>query len=67
MIGVVDMVRAIRSGRKHRANGELTYHVLELMTAFDKSSESGEHIKIQSTVERPAPFPTGLKEWEVDD
>jgi len=67
MIGVVDMVRAIRSKRLHRASGELTYHVLELMTAFDKSSQSGQHVEIQSTVERPAPFPTGLNEWEVED
>jgi len=67
MIGVVDMVRAIRSGRPHRASGELTYHVLELMTSFDKSSQSGEHVEIQSTVERPEPFPTGLNEWEVED
>lgn len=67
MIGVVDMVSAIRSGRLHRANGELIYHVLELMTAFDKSSQSGQHIEIQSTVERPAPFPAGLNEWEVDE
>lgn len=67
MIGVVDMVCAIRSGRPHRANGELTYHILELMTAFDKSSQSGQHIQIQSKVERPAPFPPGLDEWKVDN
>ena len=66
MIGVVDMVTAIRSGRPHRANGDLTYHVLELMTAFDKSSQSGQHIEIQSTVERPALFPEGLDEWTAD-
>ena len=67
MIGVVDMVCAIRSGRPHRASGELIYHVLELMTAFDKSSQSGKHVEIQSAVERPAPFPLGLDEWTVDD
>ena len=67
MIGVVDMARAIRSGRPQRASGALTYHVLELMTAFDKSSQSGQHIQIQSTTERPAPFPVGLDEWTVDD
>jgi len=67
MIGVVDMITAIRSERPHRASGDLTYHVLELMTAFDKSSQSGQHAEIQSTVERPAPFPTGLDEWTVDD
>ena len=66
-IGVIDMVRAIRSGRPHRANDTLAYHVLEVMLAFDKSSESGEHVEIQSTVERPAPLPLGLDEWEVED
>jgi len=67
MIGVIDMVKAIRTGRKHRANGELAFHVLEVMRAFDKSSKSGQHVEIQSMPERPAPFPLGLKEWEVDD
>ena len=66
-IGVIDMVRAIRSGRPHRASGALAFHVLEIMLAFDKSSESGRHIEIQSTVERPAPLPIGLDEWEVED
>ena len=66
-IGVIDMVRAIRSGRPHRASDALAYHVLEVMLAFDKSSESGVHVEIQSTVERPAPLPLGLDEWKVED
>ncbi|MFQ6040005.1 MAG: Gfo/Idh/MocA family protein [Candidatus Poribacteria bacterium] len=67
MIGVIDMVCAIRSGRAHRASGDLAYHVLEVMTAFDKSSQSGQHVEMQTAVERPNPFPSGLNEWEVDD
>ena len=66
MIGVIDMVSAIRLGRTHRANGVLAYHVLEVMLAFDKSSETSEHVEIESTTERPAPLPTGLQEWEID-
>ena len=66
MIGVIDMVSAIRSGREHRANGALAYHVLEVMCAFDKSSETGEHVIIESTTERPASVPIGLNEWEID-
>ena len=66
MIGVVDMVKAIRDGRPHRASGDQALHVLEVMTAFDKSSESGQHIQIQNIIDRPAPFPVGLNEWEVD-
>ena len=60
------MVSAIRSGRTHRANGTLAYHVLEVMLAFDKSSETGEHVRIESTTERPDPVPLGLNEWEID-
>ena len=66
MIGVIDMVCAIRSGRPQRVSGDLAYHVLDVMTAFDRSSQAGQHIDMQTTVERPAPFPLGLNEWEVD-
>ena len=66
MIGVIDMVSAIQSGRMHRANGALAYHMLEGMCAFDKSSETGEHVVIESTTERPDPVPIGLNEWEID-
>lgn len=67
MIGVIDMVCAIRSERPHRASGALAYHALEVMLAFDKSSRLGQHVEIQSTVERPSPLPLGLNEWEVED
>lgn len=66
MIGVIDMVRAIRSGREHRASGTLAQHVLETMLAFDKSSNAGQYVEIQSTVVRPASLPLGLNEWEVE-
>ena len=66
MIGVIDMVSAIRSGRMHRANGALAYHVLEVMLAFDKSSETSKHVIIESTTARPDPLPLGLQEWVVD-
>ncbi len=66
MFGVIDMVSAIQNRREHRANGTLAYHVLEVMLAFDKSSQTGEHVQLESTTERPVPMPPGLKEWEVD-
>lgn len=59
-IGVADMAYAIVYGRKHRANGELAYHVLDLMHSFDESSAEGRHIAIESHCERPAPLPIGL-------
>ena len=67
VIGVIDMVCAIHSGRPHRVSGNLAYHVLDVMTAFDRSSRSGQHIEMQTTVERPNSFPAGLNEWEVDN
>jgi hypothetical protein len=30
-LGVADLAYALRTGRPHRANGELAYHVLELI------------------------------------
>jgi predicted dehydrogenase len=67
IIGVIDMVRAIRNNRPHRVCGDLAYHALEVMLAFDRSSQTGEHVNIESFVDRPNPFPTGLNEWEVED
>jgi predicted dehydrogenase len=56
-IGVVDAVRAIRSGSKPRASGELAYHVLDVLLSILESHESGRHVTISSSVERPALLP----------
>lgn len=54
-LGVADMVLAMREGRSHRANGELAYHVLEIMHAAHDASREERHIKLASTCERPSP------------
>lgn len=66
MIGVIDMVDAIQHDRPHRASGELAYHVLEVMEAFETSSASDKAVTIKSSPERPAALPQGLREWEAD-
>ena len=66
-IGVADMAYALRSGRPHRTNGALAYHVLDLMHAVHDSSASGQHVQLASTVERPAPLPTGLMAGTLDE
>lgn len=66
-IGVIDMACAIRADRPHRVSGALAFHVLETMLAFEKSSQTNEHVQIQSTVERPAAFSLGLEEWHVEE
>jgi predicted dehydrogenase len=57
--GVADMAAAIKAGRPHRANGEMAYHVLDLMHGVHDASNEGHHIEVQSTCERPAPLPMG--------
>ena len=66
-IGVADMAYALRSGRPHRVSGALAYHVLDVMCASLEASESGSHIEIQSSVERPAPLPLGLLPGTLDE
>jgi predicted dehydrogenase len=65
-IGVADMAYALRSGRPHRASGELAYHVLDIMHAFHDASREGKHVELASTCPRPAPLPLGLREGELD-
>ncbi len=66
-VGVADMAMGLRSGRPHRANGELTYHVLDVMHAFLDSSEQNKHIKVKSTVKRPAPMKMNLAAWTLEE
>jgi predicted dehydrogenase len=66
-IGVADMAYALRTHRLHRASGELTYHVLDIMHAFHDASREGKHIELASTCRQPAPFPLGLMPGQLDD
>lgn len=65
-IGVADMAYAIRSGRPHRANGEMAYHVLEAMHGFHDASRDGKHYEMQSTCTKPAAIPAGLRGIGLD-
>ena len=66
IVGLADMAHAIRSGRPHRASGELAFHVLEVMEAFQTSSDAGDAVMISSRPERPAPLPPTLKSRRLD-
>ncbi|MGA1531104.1 MAG: hypothetical protein ACO398_10230 [Kiritimatiellia bacterium] len=66
-IGVADMAHAIQSGRPHRCHGELAHHVLEIMHAFERSSQEGRRIDLTTTCEKPAPLPLGLMPGVLDD
>jgi predicted dehydrogenase len=65
-IGVADMAAGLASGRPHRASGALALHVLEAMEAFQKSSDEGRRIRLETTIERPAMIPAGLPTGQLD-
>lgn len=66
-LGLADMVRAQRTGRPHRASGELALHVLEVMERILAADSTGQHQSIASRVERPAPLPPGLPDDATPD
>ena len=66
-VGLADMCHAIRSGRPYRANVSQAFAVMEAMTAFLKSSESGRAIAMKLPYERPAPMPANLPFGILDE
>jgi predicted dehydrogenase len=65
-IGVADMAHAIRSGRAHRASGELAFHVLDAMEAAAEAAK-GRTITLKSTCKQPAALPLGLRAGTLDN
>jgi predicted dehydrogenase len=55
-LGLADMAKAIKTGRKARAESCLTYHVLEIMEGFGESSRTRSFVKTLSNADRPAPM-----------
>jgi predicted dehydrogenase len=58
-LGVADMASAIREGRLHRASGELAFHVLDVMAAFEEASTAGRHVAIKSGPPQVEALPAG--------
>lgn len=66
-LGLADMVRAARTGRAHRASGELALHVLEVLERILGSATSGHRETIEHQVDQPRPLPADLPELETGD
>ncbi len=60
-LGISEMILAINEKRTNNASGELALHVLEIMEAFLKSSESGAPVFIESV-----PSPEITLDWNVE-
>ncbi len=65
-LGIADMAYAMRSDRLHRANGEMAYHVLDVIESFMQSATEGRHVMLTSTCTRPEPLNSGVRAWEED-
>ncbi len=65
-LGLADFANAVRDGRTPRANCQLTYHALEVMTALNNADHVREHVKIKSRYDRTAPMCVGLPEGILD-
>lgn len=55
-LGLADMAHAIETGERCRTTYKQTLHVLEIMTAFQRSSEAGKVVEIETKFEREAPL-----------
>ncbi|MDR2600361.1 MAG: Gfo/Idh/MocA family oxidoreductase [Oscillospiraceae bacterium] len=64
-VGVSDMANAIIKGNKNRANGDLAYHVLDVMQGFSDASNNGVYYKTISNCDKPEPFPMGISEHDT--
>lgn len=66
-VGVADMARTLGTQKSQRVNGELAYHVLEIMHAFHDAGTQGKSIELESSCEQPAPLPLGLRDFVLND
>jgi len=65
-IGAADLAYAITGSRPHRATGALATHVLDAMLAIEESASRRTCVELETTVERPAIIPPGLRLGELD-
>lgn len=55
-LGLDDMAAAIRDGRPARADYRQTFHVLDAITGFDRSAQSGGWVEMATAYTRRAPM-----------
>jgi len=66
-IGLADMAHALRLRRRFRPDGELAFHVLDIMQSIHDASDAGKHVQMKSRCDRPAPLPLGLTAGKLDE
>lgn len=59
--GVLEMARAIREGREHRAQGELAYHILDTMASISESIDNRAFVDVESSASKVPALP---EDWD---
>lgn len=59
--GVLEMARAIRADRAHRAQGTTAFHILDAMVATAESIDTGEFVSVTSSAAALDPLP---EDWD---
>lgn len=63
-VGLVEMLTALREQRPHRASGELTLHVLDIMQSIHEAHAQQKKIKLTTACLRPEPLPEKHQDWQ---
>lgn len=59
--GVSDLASGLITGTTHRANGEIAYHVLDVMESLLAAADSSHAVDITSSCDRPPAVPFGAR------
>ncbi|MGI4893865.1 MAG: Gfo/Idh/MocA family protein [Janthinobacterium lividum] len=62
--GVLEMARAIREGRPHRAQGTLAHHVVDVLVSIEEAGASKQFVDVTSTVDAAPPLPADWDPFE---
>ena len=54
--GLSEMIYSIENNRKHRCNGEIALHVLDIIESIIIASETKNEVQLRSTCYQPEPF-----------
>ena len=66
-LGLADMAKALRTGREYRASYKQTLHVLEVMTGFERSSQAGKYLTLETKYTRARPMVKHKLKGILDD
>jgi hypothetical protein len=56
MLGVADLIEAANKNREPRCSGRLAAHVVDVMESILTAAAERRHIRIRTSVDRPAPL-----------